>query len=83
MTATHQEHIVSCGDGDRISDHVALDTEVTPERWDEFAVPAELLRENIDSRQQARREALDRLQISALSDETVRDFLVLLGVDDQ
>jgi hypothetical protein len=77
----HVEHVVDCGA--RGTDHIAVDQDVTPERLAEFTVPAELLRARADERDQRQRAALERLQMAALTDEHLRDILIVLGVEDQ
>lgn len=75
------EHIVDCGA--QLTNHSAVDEDLSPGRRAEFAVPPELTFGHIRERDRRQREALDRLQLAAVTDEHLRDILIVLGVEDQ
>jgi hypothetical protein len=77
----HVEHVVDCGA--RGTDHVAVDQDLTPQRLAEFAVSGELTFAHIEERDRRQRAALSRLQLAALTDDHLRDILIVLGVEDQ
>ena len=77
----HVEHIVDCGA--QRTNRSAVDEDLSPQRMAEFSVPGELTFAHIEDRNRRQRAALDRLQMAAVTDEHLRDILIVLGVEDQ
>jgi hypothetical protein len=77
----HVEHVVDCGA--RGTNHIAVDQDATAGRLAEFTLPGELSFAHAEERDRRQRAALERLQMASLTDEHLRDILIVLGVEEQ
>lgn len=77
-------HVVNCS-GEPDTDLAAYDEEFRPGELEELTQlsPGEQTKQEIAARAARRHEALRRLQFLSITDEVVRDLLIVMGVEDE